>query len=130
MRTLAMLQNPSAKLTDVDPSVAQHYHDKLLEARREKAHVRRSHSLLFALFIRSSGRRYAKTSCKPYSYSQKLKLKLAMSDCGCVKYLSRRCCRRLQESHDHARLLTNIFAIAPTHFLLYMPAHPLLFCVG
>lgn len=38
-RTLAMLQNPSAKLLDVDPSVAQHYHDKLLEARREKAHV-------------------------------------------------------------------------------------------
>uniref|UniRef100_A0A3Q2YRT8 IQ motif containing GTPase activating protein 1 n=1 Tax=Hippocampus comes TaxID=109280 RepID=A0A3Q2YRT8_HIPCM len=29
MKTLAMLQNPSAKLTDVDPSVAQHYHDKL-----------------------------------------------------------------------------------------------------
>jgi len=40
MKTLDMLQNPSAKLTDVDPSVAQHYHDKLLEARREKAHVR------------------------------------------------------------------------------------------
>lgn len=40
MKTLATLQNPSAKLTDVDPSVAQHYHDKLLEARREKAHVR------------------------------------------------------------------------------------------
>lgn len=38
-KTLSMLQNPSAKLTDVDPSVAQHYHDKLLEARREKAHV-------------------------------------------------------------------------------------------
>ncbi|KAF3686218.1 Ras GTPase-activating-like protein IQGAP1 p195 [Channa argus] len=38
MKTLAMLQNPSAKLTDVDPPVAQHYHDKLLEARREKAH--------------------------------------------------------------------------------------------
>ncbi|XP_061831055.1 ras GTPase-activating-like protein IQGAP1 [Nerophis lumbriciformis] len=38
MKTLAMLQNPSAKLTAVDPSVAQHYHDKLLEARREKAH--------------------------------------------------------------------------------------------
>uniref|UniRef100_A0A668ARX0 IQ motif containing GTPase activating protein 1 n=1 Tax=Myripristis murdjan TaxID=586833 RepID=A0A668ARX0_9TELE len=37
-KTLAALQNPSAKLTDVDPSVAQHYHDKLLEARREKAH--------------------------------------------------------------------------------------------
>lgn len=42
MKTLDMLQNPSAKLTDVDPSVAQHYHDKLLEARREKAHVRRA----------------------------------------------------------------------------------------
>ncbi|XP_033478040.2 ras GTPase-activating-like protein IQGAP1 [Epinephelus lanceolatus] len=38
MKTLNMLQNPSAKLTDVDPSVAQHYHDKMLEARREKAH--------------------------------------------------------------------------------------------
>lgn len=38
-KTLSMLQSPSAKLTDVDPSVAQHYHDKLLEARREKAHV-------------------------------------------------------------------------------------------
>ncbi|XP_057692899.1 ras GTPase-activating-like protein IQGAP1 [Corythoichthys intestinalis] len=38
MKTLAALQNPSAKLTDVDPFVAQHYHDKLLEARREKAH--------------------------------------------------------------------------------------------
>uniref|UniRef100_A0A3B3WN78 IQ motif containing GTPase activating protein 1 n=1 Tax=Poecilia mexicana TaxID=48701 RepID=A0A3B3WN78_9TELE len=38
MKTLDMLQNPSAKLTDVDPSIAQHYHDKLLEARREKAH--------------------------------------------------------------------------------------------
>ncbi|KAM9766181.1 ras GTPase-activating-like protein IQGAP1 isoform 2-T2 [Menidia menidia] len=37
-RTLDMLQNPSAKLSDVDPAVAQHYHDKLLEARREKAH--------------------------------------------------------------------------------------------
>ncbi|MEQ2271258.1 Ras GTPase-activating-like protein iqgap1, partial [Xenotaenia resolanae] len=39
MKTLDMLQNPSAKLTDVDPSIAQHYHDKLLEARREKAHM-------------------------------------------------------------------------------------------
>lgn len=44
MKTLAMLQNPSAKLMDVDPSVAQHYHDKLLEARREKAHVRHTDS--------------------------------------------------------------------------------------
>lgn len=41
-KTLSMLQSPSAKLTDVDPSIAQHYHDKLLEARREKAHVRTS----------------------------------------------------------------------------------------
>ncbi|CAJ1050052.1 ras GTPase-activating-like protein IQGAP1 [Xyrichtys novacula] len=38
MKTLAMLQNSSAKLTDVDPALAQHYHDILLEARREKAH--------------------------------------------------------------------------------------------
>lgn len=47
MRTLGTLENSSAKLTDVDPSVAQHYHDKLLEARREKAHVRhiRTHTL-------------------------------------------------------------------------------------
>ncbi|XP_030620929.1 ras GTPase-activating-like protein IQGAP1 [Chanos chanos] len=37
-KTLAALQHPAAKLTDVDPSVAQHYYDKLLEARREKAH--------------------------------------------------------------------------------------------
>lgn len=44
LKTLAMLQNPAAKLTDVDPSVAQHYHDKLLEARREKAHVRHIHT--------------------------------------------------------------------------------------
>lgn len=42
MKTLAVLQNPAAKLSDVDPAVAQHYHDKLLEARREKAHVRRT----------------------------------------------------------------------------------------
>lgn len=44
LKTLAMLQNPAAKLTDVDPSVAQHYHDKLLEACREKAHVRHMHT--------------------------------------------------------------------------------------
>ncbi|KAJ8247480.1 hypothetical protein GJAV_G00246910 [Gymnothorax javanicus] len=37
-KTLAALQHPAAKLMDVDPSVAQHYYDKLLEARREKAH--------------------------------------------------------------------------------------------
>ncbi|KAJ3592857.1 hypothetical protein NHX12_005195, partial [Muraenolepis orangiensis] len=36
--TLAALLHPSAKLSGVDPSVAQHYYDKLLEARREKAH--------------------------------------------------------------------------------------------
>uniref|UniRef100_A0A8C7KEU0 IQ motif containing GTPase activating protein 1 n=1 Tax=Oncorhynchus kisutch TaxID=8019 RepID=A0A8C7KEU0_ONCKI len=38
--TLEALLHSAAKLTDVDPSVAQHYYDKLLEARREKAHVR------------------------------------------------------------------------------------------
>lgn len=38
-KTLDALQHPAAKLTDVDPSIAQHYYDKLLEARREKAHV-------------------------------------------------------------------------------------------
>ncbi|XP_006628835.1 ras GTPase-activating-like protein IQGAP1 [Lepisosteus oculatus] len=37
-KTLAALQHPAAKLSDVDPPVAQHYYDKLLEARREKAH--------------------------------------------------------------------------------------------
>uniref|UniRef100_A0A674EQE0 IQ motif containing GTPase activating protein 1 n=1 Tax=Salmo trutta TaxID=8032 RepID=A0A674EQE0_SALTR len=37
--TLEALQHSAAKLTDVDPSVAQHYYDKLLEARREKAHA-------------------------------------------------------------------------------------------
>ncbi|KAB5525981.1 hypothetical protein PHYPO_G00146450 [Pangasianodon hypophthalmus] len=37
-KTLEALQQPAAKLTDVDPSIAQHYFDKLLEARREKAH--------------------------------------------------------------------------------------------
>ncbi|KAL2088303.1 hypothetical protein ACEWY4_015202 [Coilia grayii] len=36
--TLAALQHPAAKLTDVDPSLAQHYYDLLLQARREKAH--------------------------------------------------------------------------------------------
>uniref|UniRef100_A0AAQ5XTH9 IQ motif containing GTPase activating protein 1 n=1 Tax=Amphiprion ocellaris TaxID=80972 RepID=A0AAQ5XTH9_AMPOC len=49
MKTLATLQNASAKLTDVDPSVAQHYHDKLLEARREKAHVRHDPSAVLWL---------------------------------------------------------------------------------
>ncbi|XP_076853541.1 ras GTPase-activating-like protein IQGAP1 [Brachyhypopomus gauderio] len=37
-KTLEALQHPAAKLTDVDPPIAQHYFDKLLEARREKAH--------------------------------------------------------------------------------------------
>lgn len=37
-KTLEALQQPAAKLTDVDQSIAQHYFDKLLEARREKAH--------------------------------------------------------------------------------------------
>ncbi|CAB1339109.1 unnamed protein product [Coregonus sp. 'balchen'] len=36
--TLEALLHSAAKLTDVDPSIAQHYYDKLLEARREKAH--------------------------------------------------------------------------------------------
>uniref|UniRef100_A0A6Q2X8T2 Uncharacterized protein n=1 Tax=Esox lucius TaxID=8010 RepID=A0A6Q2X8T2_ESOLU len=36
--TLEALLQPAAKLSDVDPPVAQHYFDKLLEARREKAH--------------------------------------------------------------------------------------------
>ncbi|XP_076143220.1 ras GTPase-activating-like protein IQGAP1 [Alosa pseudoharengus] len=36
--TLAALQHPAAKLTDVDDSLAQHYYDLLLQARREKAH--------------------------------------------------------------------------------------------
>ncbi|XP_026992809.1 ras GTPase-activating-like protein IQGAP1 [Tachysurus fulvidraco] len=37
-KTLEALQHPAAKLTDVDPPIAQHYFDKLLETRREKAH--------------------------------------------------------------------------------------------
>ncbi|XP_062845476.1 ras GTPase-activating-like protein IQGAP1 [Trichomycterus rosablanca] len=37
-KTLEALQHPAAKLTDVDPYIAQHYFDKLLETRREKAH--------------------------------------------------------------------------------------------
>uniref|UniRef100_A0A673KMD5 Ras GTPase-activating-like protein IQGAP1 n=1 Tax=Sinocyclocheilus rhinocerous TaxID=307959 RepID=A0A673KMD5_9TELE len=37
-KTMAALQNPAAKLTDIDPSLAQHYYDILQEARREKAH--------------------------------------------------------------------------------------------
>src|SRR4029434_4552305 len=42
--TLGAMQHPAAKLTDVDPSLAQHYYDLLLQARREKAHVRHSHT--------------------------------------------------------------------------------------
>uniref|UniRef100_W5KJW7 IQ motif containing GTPase activating protein 1 n=1 Tax=Astyanax mexicanus TaxID=7994 RepID=W5KJW7_ASTMX len=38
-KTLEALQHPAAKLTDVDPSISQHYFNKLLEARREKAHA-------------------------------------------------------------------------------------------
>lgn len=38
-KTMAALQHPAAKLTDIDPSLAQHYYDILQEARREKAHV-------------------------------------------------------------------------------------------
>lgn len=38
-KTTAALQHPAAKLTDIDPSLAQHYYDLLQEARREKAHV-------------------------------------------------------------------------------------------
>uniref|UniRef100_A0A3B3Z637 Uncharacterized protein n=1 Tax=Periophthalmus magnuspinnatus TaxID=409849 RepID=A0A3B3Z637_9GOBI len=38
-RTLASLQNPAAKLEDIDPALAAHYHDVLQGARREKAHV-------------------------------------------------------------------------------------------
>ncbi|CAL9701204.1 unnamed protein product [Knipowitschia caucasica] len=37
-RTLESLQNPSAKLENVDPDLAVHYHDVLQGARREKAH--------------------------------------------------------------------------------------------
>ncbi|XP_033839474.1 ras GTPase-activating-like protein IQGAP1 [Periophthalmus magnuspinnatus] len=37
-RTLASLQNPAAKLEDIDPALAAHYHDVLQGARREKAH--------------------------------------------------------------------------------------------
>ncbi|XP_041074214.1 ras GTPase-activating-like protein IQGAP1 [Polyodon spathula] len=35
--TLAALQHPAAKLSEVRPPVAQHYHDTLVRARREKA---------------------------------------------------------------------------------------------
>uniref|UniRef100_A0A3B3T8H4 IQ motif containing GTPase activating protein 1 n=1 Tax=Paramormyrops kingsleyae TaxID=1676925 RepID=A0A3B3T8H4_9TELE len=48
-KTLAALQHPAAKLTDVRPPVAQHYFDKLLEARREKAHETRDSSAVLWL---------------------------------------------------------------------------------
>uniref|UniRef100_A0AAR2LEJ1 IQ motif containing GTPase activating protein 1 n=1 Tax=Pygocentrus nattereri TaxID=42514 RepID=A0AAR2LEJ1_PYGNA len=48
-KTLEALQHPAAKLTDVDPSIAQHYFDKLLEARREKAHETRDPSAVLWL---------------------------------------------------------------------------------
>uniref|UniRef100_A0AAY4DW60 IQ motif containing GTPase activating protein 1 n=1 Tax=Denticeps clupeoides TaxID=299321 RepID=A0AAY4DW60_9TELE len=35
-KTLEALQHPAAKLKDVDPSLAQHYYDLLLQAKREK----------------------------------------------------------------------------------------------
>uniref|UniRef100_A0A4W4H0Z6 IQ motif containing GTPase activating protein 1 n=1 Tax=Electrophorus electricus TaxID=8005 RepID=A0A4W4H0Z6_ELEEL len=38
-KTLETLQLPAAKLTDVAPPIAQHYFDKLLEARREKINM-------------------------------------------------------------------------------------------
>lgn len=38
LKTLDSLQNPAAKLSDIDPDLALHYHNVLLEARREKAH--------------------------------------------------------------------------------------------
>lgn len=37
-KTMDALQHPSAKLTDIEPSLGQHYYDILQEARREKAH--------------------------------------------------------------------------------------------
>uniref|UniRef100_A0A8C1I7F1 IQ motif containing GTPase activating protein 1 n=1 Tax=Cyprinus carpio TaxID=7962 RepID=A0A8C1I7F1_CYPCA len=46
-KTMAALQNPAAKLTDIDPSLAQHYYDILQEARREKAHEGEMGSLHF-----------------------------------------------------------------------------------
>lgn len=61
MKTLAMLQNPAAKLSEVEPSVAQHYHDKLLEARREKAHVRLPAPCFVYPLVRAP---LGKTSCK------------------------------------------------------------------
>lgn len=48
-KTLEALQHPAAKLTDVDQSIAQHYFDKLLEARREKAHETRDPSAVLWL---------------------------------------------------------------------------------
>lgn len=37
-KTMDALQYPAAKLTDIEPSLGQHYYDILQEARREKAH--------------------------------------------------------------------------------------------
>ncbi|XP_073715345.1 ras GTPase-activating-like protein IQGAP1 [Misgurnus anguillicaudatus] len=37
-KTMDALQHPAAKLTDIEPSLGQHYYDILQEARREKAH--------------------------------------------------------------------------------------------
>uniref|UniRef100_A0A8B9HJ24 IQ motif containing GTPase activating protein 1 n=1 Tax=Astyanax mexicanus TaxID=7994 RepID=A0A8B9HJ24_ASTMX len=48
-KTLEALQHPAAKLTDVDPSISQHYFNKLLEARREKAHETRDPSAVLWL---------------------------------------------------------------------------------
>uniref|UniRef100_A0A9J7YKB7 IQ motif containing GTPase activating protein 1 n=1 Tax=Cyprinus carpio carpio TaxID=630221 RepID=A0A9J7YKB7_CYPCA len=50
-KTMAALQNPAAKLTDIDPSLAQHYYDILQEARREKAHVCEMGSCVVSLII-------------------------------------------------------------------------------
>uniref|UniRef100_A0A8C6WRL7 IQ motif containing GTPase activating protein 1 n=1 Tax=Neogobius melanostomus TaxID=47308 RepID=A0A8C6WRL7_9GOBI len=38
-KTLTSLQNPAAKFDDLNADLAMHYHNVLLEARREKAHV-------------------------------------------------------------------------------------------
>uniref|UniRef100_A0A8C1GBZ4 IQ motif containing GTPase activating protein 1 n=1 Tax=Cyprinus carpio TaxID=7962 RepID=A0A8C1GBZ4_CYPCA len=50
-KTMAALQNPAAKLTDIDPSLAQHYYDILQEARREKAHEGEMGSCVVSLII-------------------------------------------------------------------------------
>lgn len=101
-----MLQNPAAKLTDVDPSVAQHYHHKLLEARREKAHVSRlpppSPLCVVYRLLRSTLCKNIMQSVESYSYSQRLQL--ARSDWRCLKEVSgrcRRCLRVTQASENH-----------------------------